>query len=203
VKNNSNLFGEDIIYFDKKTKITSAAKISKIPDGLFLSVSNYNNAKFWLVEYELAMHDIERHVMPQILGFMKALQNEQTKKAIREILYQEIKQNPKSIKKIRTILPSDGEIHHFLETVLDKELGLVIVIDKKTPELEEISDSISGMMRLENQILEFITYENKQGKKIHVIDSLSKVPTKAKKPIHEEKDYTIILNFCHVFLSGF
>lgn len=194
VKNNSTLFGDDIIYFDKKTKITSEAKISKIPDGLFISLPNYNDAKFWLVEYELAKHDIEGHIMPQILGFMKALQNEKTKKTIREILYQEIIQNPKSVKKIKSILPSNGEIHHFLENILDKELGLVIVIDKKTPELEEVSDSISGMMKLENQILEFITFESEQGKKIHVIDSLSKISKLTKKPTNEIKDWNVRLS---------
>ena len=52
----------------------------------------------------------------------------------------------------------------FLELVLDRGLGIVIVIDKKTPELEEVVDSISKSMDVESQILEFITFENDKGK---------------------------------------
>ena len=105
IQNKEHLFGGDVIYFDKKTKITSAAKISKVPDGLLLSVPNHRQAKFWLVEYELAKHDIERHTEPQILGFMKAFQNDKSKKIIRDILYDEIISDKKLKKKIRSIIP--------------------------------------------------------------------------------------------------
>ena len=40
VKNQRTLFGENTIYFDKKMLITSIAKISKVPDGLFLAVDS-------------------------------------------------------------------------------------------------------------------------------------------------------------------
>jgi predicted DNA-binding protein (MmcQ/YjbR family) len=174
------LFGNDIVYFDIKKKITSNAGISRIPDGLFFTLPSYNDAKLWLVEYELSNHDLERHITPQILGFMKALQNESTKKTIREMLYKQIKQSPASVKKIKSILPQDEEIHYFIETILDRELGIVIVIDKKTPELEEVADSISGMIRIQSQILEFITFENSDSKKIHMIDTLSSIPRSEK-----------------------
>jgi hypothetical protein len=68
----------------------------------------------------------------------------------------------------------------FLELVLDRGLGIVIVIDKKTPELEEVVDSISKSMDVESQILEFITFENDKGKKIHILDSLQTRTTTAK-----------------------
>lgn len=38
VKNKYALFGENTICFDRKMLITSIAKISKIPDGLFLAI---------------------------------------------------------------------------------------------------------------------------------------------------------------------
>jgi len=165
-----SLFGEDIVYFDTKRKITSAANISKIPDALFLSITSYDEAKLWIVEYELSSHDIDRHITPQILGFMKAMQNETTKKNIREMMYKEIRKDTKIENKIKSIMPPNEEIHYFLETVLDRDLGIVIVIDKKTPKLEEVADLISGMIGIRSQILEFITFENNKGKKIHVLE---------------------------------
>lgn len=65
-KNKYALFGESTIYFDKKMLITSIAKLSKIPDGLFLAVNNHNDAKLWIVEYELSSHDLHSHIFLRI-----------------------------------------------------------------------------------------------------------------------------------------
>ncbi len=65
-----------------------------------------------------------------------------------------------------------------IEQVLDGELGLVIVVDKKTPEIEEVSDSISEMKKIENRLLEFNTFEAKNGTHIHPCDTLSKTVSK-------------------------
>jgi hypothetical protein len=180
IKNQYALFGENTIYFDKKMLITSIGKISKVPDGLFLDVNSRDEAKLWIVEYELSTHDVQSHIFPQIAGFVKALKSESTKKIIRESIYKTIRENHNSVAKIKSILSSDEEVYYFLELVLDRGLGIVIVIDKKTPELEEIVDSISKSMDVESQILEFITFENDKGKKIHILDSLQQTQIIAK-----------------------
>ena len=46
------------------------------------------------------------------------------------------------------------------------------MIDKKTPDVEEVVDSISTSMGIESQIMEFMTYEDDKGKKIYILDSL-------------------------------
>ena len=143
VKNKYELFGENMIYFDKKMLITSIAKISKIPDGLFLALNSHSDAKLWIVEYELSSHDLQSHIFPQIAGFVKALKNESTKRIIKESIYNTVRENRESVKRIKSILSSEEEVYYFLELVLDRGLGVVIVIDRKTPELEEVVDSIS------------------------------------------------------------
>jgi hypothetical protein len=55
---------------------------------------------------------------------------------------------------------------------LERNVGIIVVIDKNTPELEEIIDSIATNMRLESHALEFITYRNSKGKIIHLLDKL-------------------------------
>jgi hypothetical protein len=160
--------------------ITSIAKVSKVPDGLFLDVNSRDEAELWIVEYELFTHELQSHIFPQIAGFVKALKNESTKRIIRESTYKTIRENRESVTKIKSILSSDEEVYYFLELVLDRGLGIVIVIDKKTPELEEVVDSISKSMDVKSQILEFITFENDKGKKIHILDSLQTRTTTAK-----------------------
>lgn len=172
IKKKIELFGKDVIYINSKKIISSTAKISKIPDGLFIKGYSRENARLWLVEYELASHDLDRHVIPQILGFVKALQNESTKKAIKERMYEEILQNKESKKIIRSILPEGTEIYPFLESVLDRQLGIVIVIDRKTAELEEVVESISMASNIQTKTLEFMTYEDDAGNKVHLADPL-------------------------------
>jgi hypothetical protein len=182
VKNKYALFGENTIYFDRKMLITSIAKISKIPDGVFLAINSHGDAKLWIVEYELSSHDLHSHIFPQIAGFVKALRNESTRRIVKESIYKTVRENRESVKKIKSILSSEEEVYYFLELVLDRGLGIVIVIDKKTPELEEVVDSISTSMNIESQILEFITYENDKGKKIHILDSLQTQTSAVKTP---------------------
>ena len=166
------MFGENTIYFDRKMLITSNAKIKKIPDGLLLAIKIRNDAKLWIVEYELSTHDLQSHIFPQIAGFVNALKNEATKRIIRESIYKTIKGSQDSVKKIKSILPSEEEVYYFLELVIDRGLGIVIVIDKKNPDVEEVVDFISKSMGIESQIMEFMTYEDDKGKKIHILDSL-------------------------------
>ena len=105
------LFGENTIYFDRKMLITSNAKISKIPNGLLLAVKSRNDAKLWIVEYELSTHDLQSQIFPQIVGFVKALKNEVTKRIIRESIYKTIRGSQDSVKKIKSILPSEEEVY--------------------------------------------------------------------------------------------
>jgi hypothetical protein len=92
---------------------------------------------------------------------------------------------------------SEEEGYYFLELVLDRGLGIVIVIDRKTPELEEIVDSISRSMNVESQILEFITFENDKGKKIHILDTMQTQTTSAKAPsiiVRDEESWEVRLS---------
>ena len=79
--------------------------------------------------------------------------------------------------KVRRILPQGDEAYHFLEMVLEKP-GIVIVIDKKTPELEEILDQLHITTNTITQILEFITYQNNTSKRLYLYDMLCGTPEK-------------------------
>ena len=186
-ENKHSLFGERIIYFPRQI-ISSQAGISKIPDGLFLSLDTIERSKLWIVEYELANHDFERHIFPQILGFLSALKNESTKKRIKEMMFNTIKKQKSFVDMIKQVLPHDEEIYHFLELIVDRSPSIVIVIDKKSPELEELVDQISTTTKVRSSILEFITYAAaKAGKKIHLMDTLDFRQVQSKRLIEDNK----------------
>jgi hypothetical protein len=175
VQNKYALFGNNIIYFDIKQIITSNARISKIPDGMFIELLDYNTSRLWIVEYELSHHDLEGHVMPQIWGFINALRNEVAKKAIKERMYNMIKKDPSAVAKIKSILPADGEIYHCLEQIVDRKFGIVIVVDQKDLVLEEVAYSVSTSTKSQSQVLEFITFQNDKQERIHILDTMERV----------------------------
>jgi len=170
VEKKFELFGNKIIYEEDKKIIKSKAGTSKIPDGMFLDLESYDNAKLVLVEYELSKHDPVGHVTPQIIGFVNAFKNEDTRKKFRELFYKKIQDDKANEMKIKNILPPGQEIHHFLENILDKEIGILIVIDNIKDELEDLASNVEIRTGIVTQNLQFNTFENDKGKKIYLFD---------------------------------
>jgi uncharacterized protein YdaL len=56
IQNKHALFGERIVHFDTKQIITSSARTSRTPDGLFLALSDHQNSKLWIVETFIFFH---------------------------------------------------------------------------------------------------------------------------------------------------
>lgn len=161
------LFGKDALYIDIKKTITSIAKNSRRPDGYLITGSNASNTKLWIVEYELSHHDVGTHVSGQLHGFIKAMENEGTKKNLRDAIFREIDRNPDYRKRIEAMMsPSFNEsIRYFIEKILERRFGLIIVIDKRELEMQEEVENISQSRKVDSRVLEFITFENKeQGK---------------------------------------
>lgn len=183
VEKKFELFGNKIIYEEDKKIIKSKAGTSKIPDGMFLDLESYDNAKLVLVEYELSEHDLIGHVTPQIIGFVNAFNNEDTRKKFRELFYKKIQDDKANKMKIKNILPPGQEIHHFLENILDKEIGILIVIDNITDELEDLASNVKIRTGIDTQNLQFNTFENDKGEKIHLFDEYSRDDVSRRKGI--------------------
>jgi len=128
VEHSSEIFGEDTHYFDIKKKIKSKAGFGTIPDGY---VIDFKKKKLYIVEVELIKHDLRRHIRPQIIDFIQALDNKKTCDKLVEIFQNELasrkKNNAGSLKSIVSnwgiiILIDDigdpmKEINPLLETV--------------------------------------------------------------------------------------
>lgn len=173
VEHKDILYGRDALYFDIKRAITSITKNSGIPDGYLLTATNPQDAKFWVVEYELSGHSLYDHIIGQLGRFLRAISNETSKRRIRDAIFDEINANPDYRKKIEKIMtPPHNEIRYFLEQILERNCGLIVVIDEKSPDLlDEVSD-IAGPKHIENHVLEFVRFENEAGQEAFLLDTL-------------------------------
>ncbi|MEO0236189.1 MAG: hypothetical protein ABIM02_05645 [candidate division WOR-3 bacterium] len=165
------LFGEEIEFFDIKAKIKSEIGVGSIPDGYLIKFGD--EASWYIVEIELSKHDLEEHIQKQISRFIRGIKNFESRRKIIDKIYEEIKNNPELYKRIKEkITPKD--ILQYLLELFSREPGLVVVIEKKTPELKEICD----VLRIETIALECRTFVKEGGdprEHLHLLEPFSQV----------------------------
>lgn len=152
------IFGKGSLYFDVKEKIDSMTGIGSKPDGYAISLFE---PRWYVVEVEVFRHSPYKHILPQITKFMSGIENRESQNEITEWLYEKILEDP-AIKTFveRTITE---EIHHFLSKLISESPTVVIIIDKKTPQLIEAC----GKLEVKPEIVEFKTFAKGVGLGTH------------------------------------
>lgn len=154
------IFGKDAICFNTKKVIESNAQIASIPDAYIIYTNQPH--KWSIVEVELSSHNVFSHIVPQINKFANGIKNQLTLRKITKALHTEIKNNQILKAWVRDKIGS-GEIHEFLSNAVYEKPDLVIVVEKKTAQLEEAIRSQS----LESNILEIKTFRRKGAEDVH------------------------------------
>lgn len=185
VSNADKIFGANSVYFDVKQRVKSIAK-TRITDGLLLDLEN---KMFWIVENELSKHDPYRDIELQINGFIRALGNEKTLAEIVEVVYTELKKEPKKLHLVRKIL-AEQDVHYAITKMLRDNCGILIVIDKITLEIAELKDDFAS--KKPTHVIEFKTYE-KDSKMIFAFTPINKIKTKSKQKTKQTNTWAELL----------
>ena len=159
--NSRTLFGKDTIYFDSKNKIDSKNLGSTIPDGFMLDFSDPDNPEFYVVEAELARHDFNTHIFPQVTKFLAFFNNLASRNNLAETLFQHIKSHKELESEFKRII-KEKEIYKVLRDTIENSQNILIVIDSLKPEIEEVSRTYSEWDKfVKTEILEKYTSEDK------------------------------------------
>lgn len=144
-------FGEESVYFPKKKLLSSLSGVAAIPDAFV--VSYWGKPTWYIVEVELSSHPIHDHIVTQISKFRTALTSPETRKSLRNYMHEEIRYNPIIESQIKNKF---GEVYKFLSELIDEDPRIVIVIDKRTPELDDViaGGSLSNVI-----VRDFKTFE--------------------------------------------
>ena len=158
------IFGSGSLFFEKN-KIESKAGIGSIPDGFVLSLTE---DKWFVVEVELSDHPLYNHIVPQLTKFYSAIKNYATRRKLVDAFYDEIRTNVQLEYKFK----SSGikkELYKVLTDIINKTPDIVIIIDAKTKELEEICETLPFSVK----VLEFETYYRENSNlPVHLFDTL-------------------------------
>jgi len=152
IQNYRHVFGEESLYIPIRKLI--GQRLKKITDGLMLDRDEKGQGRFWLVELELSTHSLESHVQVQVLGFLRALKDEKSLRMLVQVVNEylveanlsgedegwvdEFLEGPQ-----KKVYPRRLDPYEYIDRVLHGSCGVVIVIDKVKPELEEIIASLS------------------------------------------------------------
>ena len=147
-----DIFGEDSIYFDIKKKIKTKAGIGSIPDGYVITFET--KPCWYIVEVELSSHPLYEHIVPQMSKFIGAISDINTQRAIVDAMYNEIK-NDRFLQTFVKEKIEAREIYEFLFGLISTPPILIIVIEEKTNELEEVCSNL----RLNTKVVEFKTLQ--------------------------------------------
>jgi hypothetical protein len=149
----ADIFGDDAIAFGKK-HLSSASGVISIPDGYVVRFGK--RPRWYVLEVELASHSLYDHVVPQLTKFISGIKNPGMIRQLTDFVDQQIEHDPALEAKVRQKLGGQ-ERYKFIHSLLSTLPTIVVVIDTKTDELDEVSQVFAAPTRT----LEFRTYTPK------------------------------------------
>lgn len=147
-EHSKKIFGEDSLLLTRR-KIKANSGIGTIPDAFVLSLGD---KKWYLVEVELRNHPLYEHIVPQISKFNTAIKNSDSQNKLIKMIYEEIKSDPQ--KNLIFQLKQIKEVFKYITEILESKPQIIILIDGKNNELEEVCDSLP----FGSKVIEFKTY---------------------------------------------
>lgn len=151
IGHSNEIFGKNTFYFDVKKKLVSRKGISGIPDGFLI---DFENNKFYIVEIELSAHDIVRHISNQLIRFKVAMNNSIMRMEMAKDFYNKISKERPDINL------------GCIQKIMDKQFGIVILIDSVSEQLAEIV-SILSQDGTDVLVIPFETYTDSKNNRIH------------------------------------
>jgi len=146
------IFGESSEYFDIKKRLESVTGKGSVPDGFVIV---FSEQPCWhIVEIELSKHDLHDHIVNQISRFIVGINNPQTQKRIVNAINEYLNKDDYRRSKIKKDI-DPREIRQFLDDVIDQKPILTIVIEERTPELDEV---LKIFPQFEKRVIEFKTF---------------------------------------------
>lgn len=145
VTNNSEyIFGPSSIYFPKAL-IKTIDGVGTIPDGFVIDLS----ARQWyIVEAELARHNVWSHIAPQVAKQITAAHNGKSRKLISRFIVNTVKDDKVSLDKFRSEEIDTINIHQVVSEILEKAPIIGMPIDTISEDLKEWATTLKSEVKL-------------------------------------------------------
>lgn len=132
IDNYEYIFGPDSIYLPKKFLLKTSDGAGTIPDGFAIDLASKS---WYLVEAELAKHDLWTHIVKQVSQQIIAVQQPLSKKNLIEHFITQIDKDENTRYKFLDYNIKDIEISRVLTDILETKPLIAIPIDKVSDDL--------------------------------------------------------------------
>lgn len=165
VVNEQSIFGSHGIYIDIKKKLGKKQGYAGIPDGYYLDLKYHEKPTLYIVENELNVHDLFKHISDQMMRFIVLTKTDKEK--LKDILLDELSKEKYDAKLKAYYKESNiGNLHHLVDQVISKnDIRVIIIIDEISEELITLSKAFAKPIEL----IEFQTFTDGKDK-IHLFD---------------------------------
>ena len=160
----ADLFGPNRIYLPVKKKIGGKGGVRNIPDGYLVDLTGHK-PRLYVVEVELASHELLRHIAVQILEF--SLSFEAEGRGVKAILFNALQEQPLLREKCEkyAVARQYRNLDHLLEhLVFESPFAALVVIDELPEDLEKV---LAEKFQFGVEVIELSRYENKTGEQVY------------------------------------
>jgi hypothetical protein len=145
VTNNSEyLFGPSSIYFPKAL-IKTIDGVGTIPDGFVIDLST---RQWYIVEAELAKHNVWAHIAPQVAKQITAARSSNSRKLIAQFIVDTVKDDKVSLDKFQGEGIHTINIHQVVSDILEKPPIIGMPIDTISNDLKEWAGTVKSEVKL-------------------------------------------------------
>lgn len=154
--NSTSIFGSNRYYLDCKRKLGGKGKKANIPDAYLIDLGR-NEPRLFVIENELAEHDLFKHIGVQLLEF--SFTYKRNGRQLKTILFEEISKQPiiKDACEKYALEKGYRNLDYLLDyLVFETPFQALVIIDEATDELFSVVKHFSFPV----EIIEFVTYIN-------------------------------------------
>lgn len=157
------IFGKKCVYLDCKRKIGKHGIKRSIPDGYLIDFKSSHAPKLFVVETEIASHDLFQHIGVQLLQFAQSFAG--APRQVREMLFEEVSADVKDLQLCERYSRQYGmrNVDNMLDYLVHDTFRALIIIDEDTDELHKVVKNF----RFPVEVIEVETYKGKRGDYIY------------------------------------
>jgi len=181
------IFGKRSIYIDCKRKIGKQGARQSIPDGYLIDFSSQREPKLFIVETEIASHDLFQHIGIQILQFAHSFAS--SPRQVKQLLFEEISRDPTMLRACDVYAKESGlrNVDNMLDRLVNDDFRALIVIDEATDELYKVVKNF----RFPVEVIEVETYIGEGADYIYRFTPLFRDISEIKEAIEEREQKSI------------
>ena len=182
-----NIFGERCVYLDCKRRIGKQGSKQSIPDAYLIDFSSQREPKLFVVETEIASHDLFQHIGVQILQFAHSFAS--APRQVKQVLFDEISKDAKVYAACDKYAQVYGlrNVDNLLDHLVNDVFRALIIIDEATDELYKVVKNF----RFPVEVIEIETYRANKGEQIYRFNPLFKDVSNIKESIEEREQKTV------------